>query len=189
MAARALFLEQGYQHTTMDQVAEKAGVSKATLYAYYPGKRELFAQIVIDYANNKWNSLRAITDDPVMSLSEKLHQAAKVLISSGFQPETCQFFQIVLAAIRDFPELGRIVNTQRQHPIDLVRRLLEDATHRGEIDCPDPQGYAIAYLDLMRGDRMMGMLLDPAFAPDLDTVLRQAELGIALFLKAIQPAR
>jgi TetR/AcrR family transcriptional regulator, mexJK operon transcriptional repressor len=38
-AAWQLFLEQGFSATSMDAVAKAAGVSKATLYAYFPSRR------------------------------------------------------------------------------------------------------------------------------------------------------
>jgi len=40
-AARSLFLSQGYEATTMEQVAEAAGVSRASLFNYYGGKPAL----------------------------------------------------------------------------------------------------------------------------------------------------
>lgn len=47
-AARQLFLSDGYSRTTMDAVTEAAGVSKQTLYAYFPGKEELLREVLID---------------------------------------------------------------------------------------------------------------------------------------------
>ena len=45
-AAQALFLAHGYGAVSMDAVARTAGVSKATLYAYFDSKDQLFATIV-----------------------------------------------------------------------------------------------------------------------------------------------
>ena len=47
-AARAVFLAHGYGEASMDLVARDAGVSKATLYVYFSGKRELFSAIVLE---------------------------------------------------------------------------------------------------------------------------------------------
>jgi TetR/AcrR family transcriptional repressor of mexJK operon len=41
-----LFLEQGYAATSMDAVASKAGVTKQTVYRYYPSKEELFTTVM-----------------------------------------------------------------------------------------------------------------------------------------------
>jgi len=42
-AAYRLFLEKGYRHTTMDDIAQDLGMSKKTLYKYYPGKLDLLS--------------------------------------------------------------------------------------------------------------------------------------------------
>mgnify|MGYP001942152561 CR=1 FL=1 len=44
--ARALFVEHGYAHTSMDQIAESAAVSKPVLYQHFPGKHELFLHLL-----------------------------------------------------------------------------------------------------------------------------------------------
>jgi AcrR family transcriptional regulator len=42
-SAYALFLEKGYRHTTMDDIAQSLSMSKKTLYKYFPGKLELLS--------------------------------------------------------------------------------------------------------------------------------------------------
>lgn len=44
-SAVALFAERGYQATTMDEIAERAGVSKGTLYLYFKNKEALFGAV------------------------------------------------------------------------------------------------------------------------------------------------
>jgi AcrR family transcriptional regulator len=41
--AYRLFLERGYRHTTMDDIAQELGMSKKTLYKHFPGKLDLLA--------------------------------------------------------------------------------------------------------------------------------------------------
>lgn len=45
-AALGLFLRDGYSETSMDAVTAAAGVSKATVYAHFPSKQELFASLL-----------------------------------------------------------------------------------------------------------------------------------------------
>ena len=47
VAAEALFLHQGYGASSMDQVAHNAGVTKQTVYRYFPSKNELFAAVML----------------------------------------------------------------------------------------------------------------------------------------------
>ena len=51
-AASRLFLERGYEGTSMDRVSDTAGVSKATLYAHFRTKENLFAEIIARARNS-----------------------------------------------------------------------------------------------------------------------------------------
>lgn len=50
-AAMHLFFDQGFERTTMDQIAEKAELSKGTLYLYFPSKAELYISLVLEGFN------------------------------------------------------------------------------------------------------------------------------------------
>ena len=44
--ARKVFMERGYEGASVDEIAKAAGASKATLYSYFPDKRQLFEAVV-----------------------------------------------------------------------------------------------------------------------------------------------
>jgi AcrR family transcriptional regulator len=48
-AARAVFSQHGYQGTTVAMIAQQAGVSEATVFTYFAGKRELCIQVITDW--------------------------------------------------------------------------------------------------------------------------------------------
>ena len=48
-AAREVFSEHGFQHATTALIAERAGVSEATVFTYFAGKRELCIQVIKDW--------------------------------------------------------------------------------------------------------------------------------------------
>lgn len=45
-AAKEVIAESGYQHATLEEIAQRAGMSKATIYIYYKNKDDLFLQVV-----------------------------------------------------------------------------------------------------------------------------------------------
>src|SRR4051812_27831537 len=47
-AAKEVFAERGYQGATLDEIAQRAGMAKATIYLYYRNKDELFLHVVED---------------------------------------------------------------------------------------------------------------------------------------------
>src|SRR6218665_4061029 len=58
-AARAVFSEHGFQRATTAQIAEKAGVSEATVFTYFAGKRELCIQVITDWYDEISRDLEA----------------------------------------------------------------------------------------------------------------------------------
>ncbi len=51
VAARDVFADQGYHAAAMDDIAERAGVSKPVLYQHFPGKLELYQALLTTYAD------------------------------------------------------------------------------------------------------------------------------------------
>jgi hypothetical protein len=68
-AALDLFVEKGFAATRVDEVAARAGVSKGTLFLYFPSKEELFKavvreNIVAGLPNGRWSwTFEGSTDD------------------------------------------------------------------------------------------------------------------------------
>ena len=80
-AAYKLFLENGYRHTTMDDIAKLLGISKKTLYKYYPGKFELLAAS-FEVAKTKLTAkVEAIVDNRYISFPLKLKSTLSVMAS------------------------------------------------------------------------------------------------------------
>ena len=65
-AARDVFVAQGYHAAAMDEIAERAGVSKPVLYQHFPGKLELYLALLDDSADE----LVKIVSDALSSTSE-----------------------------------------------------------------------------------------------------------------------
>ncbi|WP_045876313.1 TetR/AcrR family transcriptional regulator [Pseudofrankia sp. DC12] len=61
-AAREVFVAQGYHAAAMDEIAERAGVSKPVLYQHFPGKLELYLALVDEHAEKLVTSVREALD-------------------------------------------------------------------------------------------------------------------------------
>lgn len=67
-AAREVFVAQGYHASAMDDIAERAGVSKPVLYQHFPGKYELYLALIDQHATEIVDGVRAAlasTDEPL----------------------------------------------------------------------------------------------------------------------------
>ncbi len=104
-AAEKLFLAYGYGAVSMDAVARSAGVSKATLYAHFTSKDQLFAMIVSE------RGVVAQIEDllppgPVTDLRAALEAIGQRVLSFMMSPRTLSIFRITIAESVRFPELG-----------------------------------------------------------------------------------
>jgi AcrR family transcriptional regulator len=59
VAARDVFAAQGYHAAAMDDIAERAGVSKPVLYQHFPGKLELYQALLTTYADELVGQVRS----------------------------------------------------------------------------------------------------------------------------------
>ncbi|PZX49131.1 TetR/AcrR family transcriptional regulator [Algoriphagus chordae] len=80
-AAYKLFLEKGYRHTTMDDIAQLLGMSKKTLYKYYPGKLELLGASFEVTKTKLTAKVEAIVDNRYISFPLKLKSTLTVMAS------------------------------------------------------------------------------------------------------------
>ena len=59
-SARRPFMSSGYAATRVEPIARQAGVSTATLYAYYPSKEDLFAAVIVEAAGDFERQMRNV---------------------------------------------------------------------------------------------------------------------------------
>lgn len=91
-AAKSLFLGQGYAITSMDMIALGAGVTKQTVYRYYPSKEALFAAVM--------ENIRRATMEPYQfsrrPLKDELLAYAGRLLEFHLQPEVLGLYRLML---------------------------------------------------------------------------------------------
>jgi AcrR family transcriptional regulator len=104
--ARTMFLAQGFDAASMNDIARAAGVSKSTLYVYFRHKEQLFEAIVEQECVSQ--------AEEIFDLDPNDHDVEGVLTRLGFayvrflcQPEKVSAFRTVIAIAHRMPELGR----------------------------------------------------------------------------------
>src|SRR5690554_6756267 len=70
-SARILFKENGFHKTKMEDIAQRAGVGKGTLYEYFNSKQEIFDEACVDYVKSLHDYVKEISKLDV-SFKEKL---------------------------------------------------------------------------------------------------------------------
>lgn len=103
--AREVFVRDGFEGASVDEIARVAGVSKATLYSYFPDKRLLFSEVArLECNRQAEEALQEVgQDDPV---EDVLHEAADRIVRFFLSDFGQQVFRICVAESHRFPELG-----------------------------------------------------------------------------------
>ncbi|MBW8779057.1 MAG: TetR/AcrR family transcriptional regulator [Burkholderiales bacterium] len=138
-AALTLFVEKGFAATRSEEVAKAAGVSKGTLYLYFPSKEELLKAVIQHFLGAEIEAgtqeAAAADDGPTAQVLEQLLVAWWTRIYEG---PASGVFKLVITEIRNFPEIGdfwveRVVRPGNQIVSSLLRRGIE----RGEFAAVD----------------------------------------------------
>jgi TetR/AcrR family transcriptional repressor of mexJK operon len=182
LAARKLFLQQGFAETSMDAIARSACVSKATLYAYFPSKEALFARLI--EGECRLNASRLRLPDLDIGLAEALRVFARQFVEVFITPESMAFFQAISSERLRFPELCRLFyESGPKNELMRAAALLEEAKTRRLLAFCDATTAASHFLSLIRGDLPLHTAL--GFEPrSKEAVDAMVDAGIAVFLKA-----
>lgn len=132
-AALDLFVEKGYAATRVEEVAARAGVSKGTLFLYFPSKEELFKAVVRENISGRmveWNaafeSFQGPTADMIRLLARSWWERIGMTGASGIT-------KLVLSEAGAFPEIAAFYQQEVIEPgRDILRRLLKRGIERGE---------------------------------------------------------
>jgi TetR/AcrR family transcriptional regulator, mexJK operon transcriptional repressor len=181
-AARELFLRDGYSATSMDAIAKAAGVSKATVYAHYASKEDLFAAMMRVECSRTWPELSGFEMsqlDPIAKLREVAHRYVTFITS----PYVVGLLRVVASEAPRTPEIGRIFYESGP---GLGRKrfaeLLALADSRGLLRIRDPLRAADHFFSLLRGDMHIRRLIGLP-APADDQLAADADEVIAMFLR------
>ncbi len=104
--ARVVFMKDGFEGASVDDIAKTAGVSKATLYSYFPDKRLLFAEVAKCECHRQADTaLEVVTSDSTPD--EVLREAGLRMIEFFISDFGLSMFRICTAESGRFPELGK----------------------------------------------------------------------------------
>jgi TetR/AcrR family transcriptional regulator, cholesterol catabolism regulator len=131
-----LFLEKGFQETSMQEIAAASGMGKSTLYDYFKTKDEILLSVVEDgiYDLTELAKLIASQDLPA---AEKIHQVMHAHLE--YLLENKEFYTRILYEVQRLgPESQRRIQIRRHAYQDLLCSLVEEATREGTFRAVNP---------------------------------------------------
>jgi len=103
--AREIFMRDGFEGASVDDIARAARVSKATLYSYFPDKRLLFSEVARLECQRQAREALDVIDDKA-PVEQVLHEAANRVVRFFLSDFGQQVFRICVSESHRFPELG-----------------------------------------------------------------------------------
>jgi AcrR family transcriptional regulator len=143
VAARDVFAAQGYHAAAMDDIAERAGVSKPVLYQHFPGKLELYRALLTTCADDLVDRVR----DAIEGTADNRERvSAAVSAYFDFVAGDGQGFRLVFESdLRGEPEATAVVDGALTRCIDLVAAAV---TADAGLDAPRARLLAVGLVGL-----------------------------------------
>lgn len=180
--AREVFMKDGFEGASVDDIAKTAGVSKATLYSYFPDKRLLFAEVAKSECHRQADAaLEVITDDSTPA--EVLYSAGSRMLELFTSDFGMSMFRICTAESGRFPELGH--RFYESGP-ELVRaRLVEyfqAAVAKGQLDITDFDLAADQFAELCKASILPQLMCGVKTSFTQDEVDRVLHGAVEMFM-------
>jgi TetR/AcrR family transcriptional repressor of mexJK operon len=136
--ATELFLAQGYESTSIEAVAARAGISKRTFYHRFDDKPMLFAAVVHQIIDQ----IRPRAGVPLIegaTLQDVLRRLAGMILHAALSPQALALHRLVMAESARFPELVRAVNGEgsTREATTLISGLLERELRESALSADD----------------------------------------------------
>lgn len=183
-AAREMFMARGFSATSMEAIARAAGVGKATLYANFPRKGDVFGAVIAGESARR-DDVLLDEERAKASLRETLLRFADSFVDLLLSPTNVAMYRIVSAEASRFPELGHIFYAQGPASIiDRLGRFLESAMDCGQLAKGPPALVAAQFIGLIRADLQTRAMLGVEENPTPQERRKVVESGLDAFLRA-----
>jgi AcrR family transcriptional regulator len=185
-AATEVFLERGYAGASIDAIVERAGGSKATVYALFGNKEGLLTALVAQGAESLAASVDALPAGA--SLEENLRAIGRNYLHLILQPKRVALYRLVAGESGRCPHLGDIFyRTGPQAVTTRVAEFLRAAAARGQLEATDPEQLAHFFVHALRGDHHNRVLFNPTRMPTPQEIGHHIDFVVRTFLRCCQP--
>jgi AcrR family transcriptional regulator len=182
--ARSIFLAQGFDAASMNDIAKAAGVSKGTLYVYFDNKEQLFEAIVheecLAHAEGAFN-----LDASDRDVEKNLRRLGTAYIEFLCSPEKASALRTVIAIADRMPEIGKVFyETGPSTGIAKLAEYLRAQTAAGVLAVDDAEVAAAQFLDACQSTLFKPVLFNFAAAPAPERIEHVVGIAVKTFLAA-----
>jgi AcrR family transcriptional regulator len=189
--AREIFLRDGFDGASMNDIARAAGVSKGTLYVYFQSKDQLFAALIRhDKRQQAEQSCHWIGDRVEGDARTVLTTLGRRLLEKLTHPYNVAQVRTVMAVAPKFPGIGRAFwETGPNYGTQRLAAILDRLVGEGELAIADTRTAATLFLQMCQGDvfrQLMFCVVDHVDDVEIDEAVAAA---VEVFLAAHAPRR
>ena len=132
-AAREVFVAQGYHAAAMDEIAERAGVSKPVLYQHFPGKHELYVALIDQHAAEVVEAVRAGLGS---TTNNKLRGVGAINAFFDFIDREGESFRLIFESdLTNDPDVRMRVDSVHQQISEMIAGLIHEETGLPADEC------------------------------------------------------
>lgn len=132
-AALDLFVEKGFAATRSEEVAARAGVSKGTLYLYFPSKEELLKAVIREQVGDRIAQGAQEAEHFNGSMATLLQQLLTEWWQRMYDSPASGVFKLVITEVRNFPDIAQFYASEVIEPAQrLIGGILQRGIERGE---------------------------------------------------------
>ncbi|MFI6025491.1 TetR/AcrR family transcriptional regulator [Amycolatopsis magusensis] len=174
-AATALFLELGYDRTSLARIAERSGVSRATLFKQFPSKAALFDAMVTE----SWATAGEAAAPPAGNIVDGLTTIGRRYAELLGRAQMTDLFRIVIAELPRFPELANAQFSQGRMPyFESVRGYLLAEHEAGTVRIEDVDLAATQFLGMISNYVFWPALLVPGWEVSAERVAQVVDEAV-----------
>jgi AcrR family transcriptional regulator len=161
-AALEVFAEKGFAAARLEDVAARAGISKAALYRYFATKTDLFRAVVAQAISPRLDPMRVLAATEDLPLEQALTMLLSIVAAAAEEAPVGGVAKMVIGESRNFPDLARVWHEQVvSKALALLTAIVERAQARGEAAPGDPRLHAFSIV----GGMLIGILWTEVFVP------------------------
>ncbi len=178
-AAEKVFVQKGYSLSTVDDIAEEAQFSKATLYRYFKSKSDIFLEIIFNSFETSYQEIKKIQKKS-LSAEQKLRELISYIFSYYQEKKNLSRILFMEKAAMEKITKSRIgfhVGHAPVHPdipprflskmrqiSDLISKIIEEGVESGEFRQIDIRDASVVLGSLIRGFHFRGPLQDKDYS-------------------------
>ena len=182
--AHEAFLMDGYSGTSMSRIAALVGGSKATLYSYFPSKKDLFVAVIDRETAGLYDrifNMKLTALEPRAAITELVRRCLDGLLSDPI----VSGYRLIIAEAGRFPEIGRTAyELGVRRGLERIARYFAQAIADGTLRPCDPVQAAETFLDLTAGNLHTQRLWNSVDKPDAAALDSEAGRITAVLLAA-----